>query len=311
MLCTSNDVRAAQVFEPRKRDAARLWLSNGHRQLRSSRKQSRELGTRPNRQIEWTGREQREPGGRGGRRDRERTTENLDHEHMAVISILLAEDHRIVREGLRAVLAAEADFKVVGETGDGIEAVRLTEQLVPKILVTDLVMPGLSGLEVARQIRQRGLPTQVIILSMHAKEAYILEALQNGAAGYVLKESSAAELVRAVREVAAGRRYLSPPLSEPAIEAYLQRAQATGSPDPYSSLTSREREVLHLAAEGHTSAEIARRLFISTRTVETHRANVLHKLGLRSHADMIRYALQRGILPMDDNSSPQLPPQKV
>jgi DNA-binding NarL/FixJ family response regulator len=226
---------------------------------------------------------------------------SLPFEPVALITILLADDHRLVREGFRALLAAEPDFRIVGEVGDGLEAVRLAEQLKPQVLVTDLLMPALSGIEVARQIKHRGLRTRVIVLSMHANEAYVLEALRHGAAGYVLKDASASDLVHAVREVVAGRRYLSPPLSEPAIDAYLQRAQTTGKVDPYENLTNREREVLHLAADGHTNAEIAARLFISPRTVETHRANVMHKLGLRSQTDLIRFALRRGILPLDGN----------
>ncbi len=218
---------------------------------------------------------------------------------MSKTTILLADDHRIVREGFKALLRAEPDFQIVGETGDGLEAVRLVEQLQPDVLVADLMMPGLNGLEVTRQLHQRAVGTKIVVLSMHATEAYVLEALRHGASAYVLKDSSAADLVRAVREAMAGRRYLSPPLSEPAIEAYLQKARKTEVFDIYETLTTREREVLQLSAEGYTNPEIAARLFISPRTVETHRANVMHKLGLRSQTDLIRYALQRGIVPMD------------
>jgi len=218
---------------------------------------------------------------------------------MIRIRILLADDHRIVREGFRALLQAQADFEIVGETGDGLETVRLVEQHKPQVLVLDLMMPGLNGLEVARQVTQRVPRTRIVVLSMHANEAYVLEALKNGACAYVLKDAGTAELVRAVREANAGRRYLSPPLSEPAIDSYIQRARTSDSLDLYDTLTNREREVLQLASEGHTNAEIATRLFISPRTVETHRANVMHKLGLRSQIDLVRYALQRGILPME------------
>ena len=214
-------------------------------------------------------------------------------------TIVLADDHRIVREGFKALLASESDFSIVGETGNGLEAIRLVEQVKPDVLVLDLMMPGLNGLEVTRQIKQHGLDTRIIVLSMHANEAYVLEALRNGASAYILKDSSSADLVLAVREVVAGRRYLSPPLSEPAIEAYVQKAKNAETRDIYETLTAREREVLQLSAEGFTSSEIAARLFISPRTVETHRANVMHKLSLRSQTDLIRYALQRGILPLD------------
>ncbi len=213
-------------------------------------------------------------------------------------TIVLADDHHIVRQGLRALLEGQSDFQLVGEAGDGLEAVQLTERLKPDVLIIDLMMPSLNGLEATRQLNQRSPHTRVVILSMHANEAYVLEALRNGAAGYVLKDSSAADLVHAVREVVAGRRYLSSPLSERAIAAYVQKASDVAL-DPYEMLTNREREVLHLAAEGYTNAEIADQLSISPRTAETHRANLMHKLGLRTHTDLIRYALRRGILPME------------
>ena len=210
-------------------------------------------------------------------------------------TIVLADDHRVVRQGLRALLEAESGFRLVGEAGDGLETVQLVERLHPDVLVLDLMMPGLNGLEVTLQVGKRSPQTRVVILSMHANEAYVLEALRNGAAGYVLKDASAAELVQAVREVAAGRRYLSSPLSERAIEAYVGKAQET-TLDRYETLTTREREVLHLVAEGHTNAEIAARLSISPRTAETHRANMMRKLGLQTQTDLIRYALRRGII---------------
>jgi len=214
-------------------------------------------------------------------------------------TIMLADDHRIVRQGLRALLEAEPDFHLVDEAGDGLEAVQLVERLRPDVLVLDLMMPGLSGMEVTREVSKRSPETRVIILSMHANEAYVLEALRNGAVGYVLKDSSADELVQAVREVVAGRRFLSSPLSERAIDAYVSKAQQAPL-DRYETLTAREREVLHLVAEGHTNAEIADRLSISSRTAETHRANMMRKLNLQGQTDLIRYALRRGIIPMED-----------
>lgn len=215
-------------------------------------------------------------------------------------SIVLADDHPVVRQGLRSLLEAETDFRLIGEAGDGLEAVRLVERLRPNVLVLDLMMPGLSGLEVARRVGQCSPNTRVVILSMYASEAYVLEALKNGAAAYVLKDSSAADLVKAVREAAAGRRYLSSPLSERAIEIYIEKAEATAL-DIHDTLTSREREVLHMAAEGRTNTEIAARLVISPRTAETHRANLMRKLGLRTQTELIRYALRRGILAMEDD----------
>jgi DNA-binding NarL/FixJ family response regulator len=215
-----------------------------------------------------------------------------------VTTIVLADDHPVVRQGLRTLLEAEQDFAVVGEVGDGLEVADRVEHLRPNVLVLDLMLPGLNGLEVTRQVHQRFPQTRIVILSMYANEAYVLEALRNGAAAYVLKEASAAALVHAVREVTAGRRYLSPPLSESAIEAYVERTR--GAPlDPYETLTTREREVLHLAAEGKGNPEIAARLGISTRTAETHRANLMHKLSLHNQTDLVRYALKRGILPSE------------
>ncbi len=218
---------------------------------------------------------------------------------MSITTIVLADDHHVVRQGLRALLEAEPDFAVAGEAADGLAVADLVERLRPDVLVLDLMMPGLNGLDVMRQVRQRSPQTRVIILSMHANEAYVLEALRNGVAGYVLKESTASDLAQAVREAAAGRRYLSPPLSERAIEAYVHKADAAPF-DLYETLSGRERQVLHLAAEGHNNTEIAARLCISARTVETHRANVMRKLGLHSQTDLIRYALKRGILPMEE-----------
>jgi len=214
------------------------------------------------------------------------------------VTLLLADDHHVVRQGLRALLEADPDFRVVGEASDGLEVPDLVERLQPRVLIVDLMMPGLNGLEVTRQVSKRSPQTRVLILSMHSNEAYVLEALRNGAAAYVLKDSSATDLVHAVREVAAGRRYLSPPLSERALDTYRQRAKEA-TLDIYETLTTREREVLHLAAEGHSGPEIASRLSISHRTVETHRANLMRKLGLQTQTDLVRYALRRGIIPME------------
>jgi DNA-binding NarL/FixJ family response regulator len=218
---------------------------------------------------------------------------------MSVTTIVLADDHHVVRQGLRALLEGEPDFRVVGEAGDGLAVLDLVKRLEPDVLIVDVMMPGLNGLEVTRQVCQRSPQTRVVVLSMHANEAYVIETLRAGAAAYVLKESTSDELVRAVRRAVAGHRYLSPPLSERAIEAYVQKAESAPL-DPYETLTTRERQVLQLAAEGHTNADIAARLFISPRTVETHRAKLMRKLKLYTRTDLIRYALQRGIIPLED-----------
>jgi two-component system response regulator NreC len=216
---------------------------------------------------------------------------------MSVTRILLADDHDVVRHGLRAVLEATGDFTVVGECADGLEVSGLVDRLRPSVLIVDLMMPGLSGLEVIRQVHERFPQTRIVVLSMHASEPYVMEALRNGASGYVLKESSAADLIQAVREVMAGRHYLSQPLSNRAIQAYAERAQSAAPLDSYETLTAREREVLHLAAEGYSSTEMAAKLGISPRTAETHRAHLMRKLNLRNQSELIRYALRRGLLP--------------
>lgn len=214
---------------------------------------------------------------------------------MSPITLVLADDHAVVRDGLRALLEAEGDLLIVAEAADGLEALDLVRRHRPDVLVLDLVMPGMNGLEVSRQAPQASPKTKVVVLSMHADEAYVVQALTAGALGYVLKRSTGGELVHAIREALAGRRYLSAPLSDSLIEAYLRKLRADQS-DSSGSLTTREREVLQLAAEGYTSTEIAQRLVISPRTVEMHRSNMMQKLGLHSHSDLVRYALQRGLL---------------
>lgn len=213
-----------------------------------------------------------------------------------MISIVLVEDHQIVRQGIKMLLATEPDFRVVGETGDGLEAVQLVERLRPNVAVVDLMLPGIGGLEVAREVKARLPQTRLVVLSMHSGEAYVLEALRAGALAYVLKESSSNDLVFAIREALAGRYYLSPPLSERSIMTYLEKARA-GAQTLHEPLTTREREVLKLIAEGYSSPEIAERLVLSPRTVETHRANIMRKLELRSTADLIRYAIRHGLIP--------------
>jgi DNA-binding NarL/FixJ family response regulator len=199
---------------------------------------------------------------------------------------------------MRALLEAEPGCAVIGEADDGLQLLRLAERLHPDVILLDLMMPKLNGLDALPALRRRCPRTRVVVLSVHADEAFVLRALKEGATGYALKDSEPEVLMRAVREAAAGRRYLSPPLSERAFEAYVEKALAAPH-DPHEALTPREREVLQLAAEGHTSAEIARRLSISPRTVEMHRGNLMHKLDLHTPADLIRYALRRGIIPLN------------
>ena len=215
---------------------------------------------------------------------------------MTPARIVLAEDHGVVRQGVRALLEKEPGFSVVGEASDGLQVADLVERTKPDVLVLDLVMPGLGGLDAAREVVRRSPRTRIVILSMHASEAFVVQAFRSGAAAYVLKDSSAAELVRAIREVVNGRRYLSPPLSDKAIDVYVARARE-GEVDVYERLTPRERQVLHLAAEGLSNPAMGERLGISPRTAQTHRAHVMEKLGLRTRRDLIVYAVKRGLLP--------------
>jgi len=194
-------------------------------------------------------------------------------------TIILSDDHHIVRQGFRALLEKQPDFKVLADTGNGLDVLPLVEQLKPEILIIDLMMPGLNGLEVTR-----------------GDEAYVRQAMANGAKGYVLKDSKVSDLVQAVYAVLGGGHYLSPALSERVLEAYLKNGE--GEPlNPYDSLTSREREILQLVAQGKTSPQIADLLSISSRTVEVHRSNIMRKLELHTHTDLIRFAIRQGILP--------------
>ena len=217
---------------------------------------------------------------------------------MAKVAIVLVDDHEVLRHGLRSLLEREPGYVVVGEAADGPNAIELSARLRPDVLVLDLMMPGMSGLEVIRRVRQQASQTSVVVLSMHADAPYVREALQAGALSYMLKEASPSEIVRAVREAAAGRRYLYQGLDQQLLASSLSQI-GTGVDDPYDLLTDSERAVLKLAAQGDTSAEIARKLSLSTRTVETYRANLLHKLDLRNQSELVRYALKRGIIPLE------------
>jgi DNA-binding NarL/FixJ family response regulator len=209
------------------------------------------------------------------------------------ITVVVADDHLVVRRGLRALLESEQGISVIGEASDGAQALEAVARLAPDVLVLDLVMPGTPGLDVIKQMATQNSSTRVVVLSMHAGESYVVDALRSGATSYVVKDSSASELVEAVREAAAGRRFLSTPFSTTGLEALLTREPER---DLYATLTTREREILELSAQGLTNPEVGRKLAISPRTAETHRANVLRKLGLRGQKDLIRYAIKRGIV---------------
>jgi DNA-binding NarL/FixJ family response regulator len=211
-------------------------------------------------------------------------------------SVVIADDHVVVRRGLRAVLEAETDLAIVGEAGDALETLGLVDRLAPDVLVLDLVLPDASGMTVLKQLAERRSPRRVVVLSMHGGEAYVAEALRHGAVAYVVKDADAGELVDAVRHAARGERFLSSPLSPARVDADGTRGSGAATPDGYSALSAREREVLALAAQGLTSPDVGARLGISRRTAETHRANLLRKLGLKGQPDLLRYALKRGLV---------------
>ncbi|RME45679.1 MAG: DNA-binding response regulator [Chloroflexi bacterium] len=221
---------------------------------------------------------------------------------MSATTIVLAEAHEIFRKGVRTLLDAETEFRIVGEVANGLEALEMVERQQPDVLILALRLPGLGGVDVTREVGRRSPHTQVLILSSYSDEAHVVQALKSGATGYLLKSSSAADLIEAVRTVAAGKRYLSPVLYERAIEAYIQFMEESDDTtlDRYETLTVREQEVLQLVAMGCTSEEIASLLGISSRTVEVHRRHVMQKLGLRNRAALIRFALRRGIIPLED-----------
>lgn len=211
-------------------------------------------------------------------------------------TIILADDHQVLREALRLLLDNQPDLEVIAETGNGLDGLHLTETRKPDVLIVDLMMPGLSGLEVARRTKRLSPATKVIVLSMHDAESYVVESLAAGVTGYVLKQSSSQELVLAIREALQGNIYLSPSLNQRAMQVYIQRSQESRREDPYETLTDREREVFQLAAEGLSNPQIAERLALSPRTVEMHRGNLMKKLGLKSQTDLVKYAVRRGMV---------------
>ena len=212
------------------------------------------------------------------------------------LRIVLAEDHTILREGLRALLSADPDFEIIGEAQDGREAVRCVEKLEPDLLLMDLSMPRMSGMDAIREIKKRYPEIKIIALTVHKTEEYLLNTLQAGADGYVLKDATHDELVLAIRNVMGGKSYLSPGVSEKVIEGYLEGRESNRSMSPWERLSQREREVLKLIAEGYKNKEIAEDLCISLKTVEKHRANLMKKLDLHNAAALTVYAVQKGLV---------------
>lgn len=210
--------------------------------------------------------------------------------------VLLADDHAIVRRGLKSLLETDPRITVVGEAADGLEAVRFCQELQPDTLILDIGMPKLNGIDVAARVQKLDPPPRVVILSMHADESYILRALAAGARAYLLKDATDEDLLPALRAVTAGKRYFSPAVTAVLVEDYIRQVQARGLTDSYHLLTDREKEVLQLLAEGRSNKEVASLLELGLSTVETHRANLMQKLNLHNTAEIVLYAVRKGII---------------
>jgi two-component system, NarL family, response regulator NreC len=215
---------------------------------------------------------------------------------MSRVRILLADDHTLVRQGLRKVLEEEADWEVVAEANNGRDAVRLAEEQKPDVAIVDIGMPLLNGIEATRQITRRLPRTRVLVLSMHSDEAYVTQILQAGATGYLLKDSADVDLMHAVAAVSLGKSFFSPAIARVMLDDYVRQLVDKGITDRYETLSEREREILQLIAEGKTNKEIAALLSVSPSTVETHRAHIMEKLDLHSAAEIVLYAVRRGVI---------------
>jgi two-component system, NarL family, response regulator NreC len=213
-----------------------------------------------------------------------------------MIRIILAEDHALMRRGLRLVLEEQKDFQVVGEASDGREALALAESLKPNVAVLDITMPNMNGIEAAGQISAKKLGLSIVVLSMHSDEGYVLRALKAGARGYLLKESSEADFIQAIRSVIQDKAFFSPAVSRLLVEDYVRQLQDKDIEDSYDLLTPRERELLQLIAEGKSNKDVANMLNLSLYTVETHRGNIMEKLNLHSVPELILYAVRKGVI---------------
>ena len=211
-----------------------------------------------------------------------------------MISILLVDDHALMRQSLRALLSAEEDMTIIGEAGHGREAIELVAESLPDVVLMDVSMPQMNGIEATRQIKARFPEVKVVVLSMYSNEEYVVQMLQAGVSGYVLKAADSAEVVVAIRAAMADETFLSTPISRKVIQDYIQRVKERDKGDDFDLLTQREREVLQLLAEGASTQEIADQLHISTKTVETHRGNMMLKLGTANKTDLVKYAYRKG-----------------
>lgn len=214
--------------------------------------------------------------------------------------IVLAEDHTILREGVRALLSSNPELEIAAEASDGREAMRLVEEFKPDLLITDLSMPRMSGVEAIRAIKKRSPKTKILVLTVHKNEEYIRATLEAGAEGYLLKDSTSTELALAVQHVLSGKRYVSPGISDTIVTGYLEGRAPFNKPGAWETLTSREREILKLIAEGFKNKEIASDLCISVKTVEKHRANLMEKLDLHNVSALTAYAIKKGLIVADD-----------
>ena len=215
------------------------------------------------------------------------------------IRVMIVDDHVIVREGLRSLLEAQPDIKVAGEATDGEEAVSKTREIQPDIVLMDITMPGMSGLEATRQIRRQSPDAKILALTMHEGDEYFFKILEAGASGYFIKGGSSSELISALRAVHQGDVFIYPTMAKKLLNDYLKRVRAGQDKESYDGLTNREREILKLIAEGHTNQDIADLLVLSIATVQTHRAHIMAKLGLRSPAELIKYAVRHGFITLD------------
>ncbi len=211
------------------------------------------------------------------------------------ITAFIADDHAMMREVLRLIIETEKDISVIGEAADGRQAVRLIQQLAPDVVIMDIAMPQLNGIEATEQIVNSKTSTRIIILSMHSSKEHIFRALEAGAKGYLLKESAGKEMVKAIHAVYTGRRFLSDSISQTVIEDYIHQRRADSKESPIKRLSSREREVLQLVVEGKSSAEIASSLFLSPKTVETYRSRLMQKLGIKDLPGLVKFAIQHGM----------------